>query len=269
MKGLTKKLITLFFLLLIAVALWVYGWVELRIPNGSTAILVSKTSGIDTNLFSSSGHSWRWQLLIPRNATLYIMNPRPYTKTINITLSLPSAKLYARYAEGSPPFTIKLTAKISHSLPLTPSYFIQSKTVPTETQLKTLHEAFMTKISNIFKKIMLQPQIKNSLTLLSLVKAQIQTENLSAPSQYSIEIISLDIPDYDVYKAAKNAYFDIQRSIVAALKETKTDEALLKKRRDDKLEMIKEYAQLLEDHPVLLEYLSKTSQDPAALFQQR
>ncbi|MCG8478600.1 MAG: hypothetical protein MI724_05860, partial [Spirochaetales bacterium] len=105
-----KLLVTLIILILLAGAGFGVGYVPLRLRAGTTAIMFSKTSGWDRTPLVAGEFAWRWELLIPTNATLHPFSTESRTVRVRSTRSLPSADLYRQYLEGEPALEQEIAA---------------------------------------------------------------------------------------------------------------------------------------------------------------
>ena len=103
-----KFLIILVLLIIAAGVVFYFGWVQIRIPAASYAVIFSKIGGTETRTYKSGDFIWRWKRLIPNNLTLYIFSSSPVEKQVLVEGQLPSAETYASIMEGRPDFSFKV-----------------------------------------------------------------------------------------------------------------------------------------------------------------
>ena len=103
------------FLILALFSLFVFflGWTQIKIPQTSYGIVVSKTDGISSSPVIPGKFSWYWQFLLPSNAKILSFKIEPYSVKKSFSTSLPSADFIRQALNVSAPLDYSFNFDIS------------------------------------------------------------------------------------------------------------------------------------------------------------
>jgi hypothetical protein len=73
------------------------GWVNFAVPQGSFAVLRSKSHGVDSELVEPGRFMWRWYRLIPRDTDLVVFSPEQQKRTWSASGTLPQSETLAAF----------------------------------------------------------------------------------------------------------------------------------------------------------------------------
>ena len=100
-------------LVLLAVAVFFVGWVQILIPAGTYAVIHTKTGGYEQEVVTSGEFMWRVERLLPTNMKLYRFKPEVMEVDVPVVSGvLPSGELYASFMENSPDFSYEIDLKV-------------------------------------------------------------------------------------------------------------------------------------------------------------
>ena len=103
-----KKVIAIFFILLVSAGVVFYfGWTQFKVGAGECGVLISKTSGVNSEPVLPGKFSWHWESLLPTNAVLRVFSLKPRTVTKTVSGSLPSADVYSTAFQSAPDFSYR------------------------------------------------------------------------------------------------------------------------------------------------------------------
>ena len=246
-----KFLILLILLLAIGGVVFFFGWIQILLPPGTYAVIHTKTGGYEEKAIPAGVFAWRIERLLPTNMTLYIFRVEPVEiETPEIKGTLPSGEIYSSLLTGNPDFSFKLKARLLVAL--------NPEALPTlmkEEGLKpeTLDAWYESKISSAVQRLVDDLQdnadsVYESGYFISLADRLSRDPEFSSIEIKRITPIELSFPDPDLYYEAKRQYFSLAKA-----KEAKY--VLFIQQEKSNLKVLKEYAELLTEYPILLKYL--------------
>ncbi|MCR5724558.1 MAG: hypothetical protein K6G80_05680 [Treponema sp.] len=109
---------TVIFVLLLAAAgfLFFRGWVQFSVGVDECGVLVSKTGGVYKMPVEKGRFVWRWEPLLPTNATLLRFSKQNWHCTKRVSGALPSAEIYSLQIQQNPDFTYSFDFDIALQL---------------------------------------------------------------------------------------------------------------------------------------------------------
>ncbi|MDR2952872.1 MAG: hypothetical protein LBU82_06495 [Treponema sp.] len=257
-----KFFISLFILLILGGAVFLFGWAQFWVPAGSYGVFSSKTHGIDPVLVKPGEFRWVWYRLLPTNVQVLSFRMDPQTFTINAGGSLPSGDTYAAFAGQSADFSWELNAAASFSL--NPDILVNLVTQNNITNQETLN-AYNRAIAEKIKAFVL-----SEITSGKMDNQQVE-KLLSGGSDADMEreisgkfpeirnltfaVQSARFPDFALYRHIRLLYEDFlnkQREYMAAAMDKKAEDRIDTQLRFNELER---YGELLTKYPSLLQYL--------------
>lgn len=111
-----KALVILILILAAASAVFFVGWIQIRLPAGSYAVIFTKTGGYEDKVIHPGAFCWRWQRLVPTNLTLYRYPLGPQSAELTVEESLPSGPLYSRILPENPDFSFRAVIRMHFSI---------------------------------------------------------------------------------------------------------------------------------------------------------
>jgi hypothetical protein len=265
-EGKTMKafLIILVILVILAGAVFYFGWVQIHLPAEHYAVVFTKTGGYDEEVIRPGEFSWRWERLIPTNTTLYIFDLHPRSEKVSFQGSLPSAALYSSVLPENPDFSYRGEIEVVFSIApeSLPALVAEEKLLPD--QLDDFYNLKAQALADIVLETLREtdadPADRQALT--RLVRREL------AASVPQLEISSLNvrvknIPDRDLYEIARSSYRELvqirdrsrEEAVVRLAEEqVRAENARAQERAD--LEALREYGQLLNEYPILLKAMA-------------
>jgi hypothetical protein len=246
-----KLLILLILLLIIGGVVFFFGWIQILIPPGCYAVIHTKTGGYEEKVIPAGVFAWRIERLLPTNMTIYLFRVEPReVETTEIQGTLPSGDVYSAFLDGNPDFSFRLKASVLVSLntEVLPSLVAEEGLKP-----ETLDEWYEIKVASVLQR--LASDIRENAGRISEVGYFEHLKDRLAldPEFASLKIerivpMELILPDQDLYNEAKRQYLSLAKA-----RETKDIVSIQQEKSN--LKVLKEYAELLTQYPVLLKYL--------------
>ncbi|POR02829.1 hypothetical protein AU468_06130 [Alkalispirochaeta sphaeroplastigenens] len=271
-----KRFVALLIILLVlgAVAFGV-GYVPLRLQDGTVAVLYTKTSGWDPEPLQAGTFDWRWELLIPTNARIHHFPDTPRRAQLHTSALLPSAELYETFLEGAPSLRQELTLEIQYRpvpqnfVTLAPRGISSDNIEPWLVSL----DRELTGAALVFAATALEDLLEAedllvpvpALTREIADKLQARFPDLDIQA---VVVESLELPDPQLYRLARDTYRRLQRLREEALGEAIRAAARDREAADHRVSMLQQFGKVFSEYPVLLEYLeitARTGQNPLKL----
>lgn len=246
-----RFLILLIVLLVIGGVVFFFGWIQILLPPGTYAVIHTKTRGYEEKAIPAGVFAWRIERLLPTNMTLYVFRVEPTEVEIPVVQgTLPSGKIYSSLLTGNPDFSFKLRASLLVALnPEALPTLVEHEGLKPE----TLEAWYESKISSVMQRLVDDLQ-DNTDSVYESGYFKGLADSLSRDPEFSsIEIKritpkELSFPDPDLYYEAKRRYFSLSKA-----REAK--DVLFIQQEKSNLKVLKEYAELLTEYPILLKYL--------------
>jgi hypothetical protein len=258
-----KFLVSLLLLVIVGGVVFYFGWIQFELPPNIYGVVFTKTHGWEDSVVHPGDFEWRWQRLLPTNLKLYVFSAKPHTVNTETSGSLPSAELYSRQIEGNPDFSYRLSLSVTFAVnPDALPRLVQEDGLEPDT-LETWYEQFGTELQNQAVEIASQ-SIQNldesqSALPVSSIQRQIQrTIEQEYPELRvtSVAVNTLEVPDIEVYEAAKETYFATLNAEREALSQATFESTQQTAAEEARLELLQRYGEVLENFPVLLDYFS-------------
>ncbi|HAE21135.1 MAG TPA: hypothetical protein DCG47_02270, partial [Spirochaetaceae bacterium] len=103
---------TLVLLTLTSAAVFLIGWLPLRVEPGKYAVVASKTGGVEDEVVSSGRFFWSAAALLPTNLRLVQFSPARVERLISLSGELPSAGAYRAFMAGEPDFSWDISLRV-------------------------------------------------------------------------------------------------------------------------------------------------------------
>jgi hypothetical protein len=262
-KKFAKKILTLIFLLAIAVAVFFLGWVQYLVPIGSYGVLRSKTHGTSDRLIENGNLRWVWYRLIPTNVTVIPLSIQENTVSVDFSGALPSGATYAALAGLETDFSYNFQASFRYRLkPESLPALVDRENLLSQADLDTYLSRLSGDIEN-YAKVLLWSYGDNEKNLAEARETgSIAGFEQALASQYpDVEILgstvkTLRFPDFVLYnevKALYREYITTQRTDIRDTVGRIAADNIQNRRRLDELAG---YGELLTKYPVLIQYLA-------------
>lgn len=268
-----KRTITLLIILiLLGAAIFSVGYVPIRIPAGSVAVLHSKTSGWEVSPIQAGDFAWRWELLIPTNATLHTFPDDPRSLEVRTDALLPSAAVYAPMLEGLPSLAQTMRFRVRYRF--SPESF--ARYAPRGLREDSLDRWYRDRDDEIRTTAV----VAAGSAILDLVTSQQLILPVSAVSTrildqlthrfpdlefQAVVIDTLEVPDPQLYRLARDTYRAVQNAREEALLDAARELARGQATADHRASVLQQYGRIFSEYPILLEYLeitARTGRDP-------
>ncbi len=264
-----KFLVGLIILIVAGAVVFYFGWVQLQLPADTYAVAFTKTGGWDKSVLQPGTFIWRWERVIPTNFKLDKYELVTRQSRLQTSGSLPSGDVYSQYLPGNPSF--------SFDIELTVSYRLKPEALPQLTQDGILTPQTLDIYYSNFEAGLVQ---KAETTLQSLVNENSGSGTLS-PAALETSLVSelrkqfpnfdilhatptkLQIPDMALYRRARDSYVALLDSKTRSLEQAANAAAADQVRKDNRLELLRQYGEVLTQYPILLKYLAlENGQNP-------
>jgi len=250
----------LVFLILVAGTVFFFGWVQLQVPAGTSAVIFSKTNGWESNVVEPGVFTWRWERLIPTNLELYVFPDSRRSFELSVEGSLPGAGSLIAFVDDSSAFDY--SARVTVSIGVTP------EALPALAEQENLRpdtlESYFDQIEAQAKELtaeavdeVLESLPDNPGTRIEEISESIQNElswRFSNITIHSVAVTELSLPDTGIYQQARGLLREVMQTRAASLQSAAADIASEQTADENELNRLQRYAEILDQYPVLLEY---------------
>ncbi|WP_277056536.1 hypothetical protein [Treponema socranskii] len=213
-----KKVIAIFFILLVSAGVVFYfGWTQFKVGAGECGVLISKTSGVNSEPVMPGKFSWHWECLLPTNAVLRVFSLKPRSVTKTVSGSLPSADVYSTAFQSAPDFSYRFdficTARVT---PENIIALVKNGIVTDAESLDAYLDSSCTALAGKAAAYILmkssdstdfQPETVTSEELLEGLRASVDYPNIVFDN---FAVLSSKLPDRTLYNSARDAYIEAQ-----------------------------------------------------------
>ncbi|MBU0935299.1 MAG: hypothetical protein KKI09_04175 [Spirochaetes bacterium] len=259
-----KKLVaSLIILTLLAVAVFLLGWLPLRVQPGRHSVVVSKINGVRETVLSPGQFFWTAEALLPTNLKVYSFAPVSSEQRVQVSGELPSAAVYSEFLAGQPDFSWEVSLRIAagirpQSLPTLVSQF----GITDEAALRAYLDTELVRAAEDVRSLLIaaasdpariQELLEGSLSadfieLIQQLRPQLQVQEAT--------VVSARVPDLAIYHSARDLYNQYIHSYQALVEPALA--AASSRAVEDQVRMtsLRRYGELLTEFPVLVEYLA-------------
>jgi len=282
----------LFFILLILLALGIFlvGFIQLRLSPGQQAIIHTKTHGWHPYIVRHGEVTWMWQGLLPTNVTIVRFHDAPRNLILQEHIQLPSWEVYS---EGLPSsafdfsFTFALEYRFdeSHYKEVFGHFFRPGSETSDEIALNTInlaHEQISLEIkrraSGVSEQLFQQISSQNHIPDSEVISIRQRFHDLFLESFTQIKgirilssgLTNIIIPDFDLYFQLRRNFLDNQQVISERLSEIQIQLASSERLDQAKFTILRSYGEILTQFPGLLDYfriIGEVGVDPLSLVE--
>lgn len=261
------KVKTFFLIIILLAALgagFYFGWVQFRLSEHTYGVIFTKTGGWDTETVKPGEFNWRWEGLIPTNMTLYRVPVRPQSVTVSREGTLPSGDTYAGVLENGGDFTYSMEFSLTYELKpqLLPQLVMDRGLEPSslEEWYRGINREFMSAATRIASEELGEIDSARSEEISFTALEELLMEELSKDFPFvefsAIQPKQLDIPDMDLYHAAKTYYLNVLEAKEKIEVETLEQKQSWMVSEVSKLDVLEKYGKLFTDYPGLVRYFA-------------
>jgi len=272
-----KKLIVIaIILLLLGGTAFYFGWVQIRLPENTYAVLFTKTGGWDEEVTEPGKFNWRWEKLIPTNCKIHTFTLEPHTSRISASGSLPSGDIYAGILDPAPDFTF--------SMDLTVTFNIRPDALPSLVSDALLSEetfdswygetktAISSKAGTFIRERSTDVTAASSLTAMadSLISDLTRYLESSFPEVdfKAVFVGDIDIPDFELYLTAKRLFLEYSESRKESYEEALSRITWTESRSEQHFNILEKYGELITRYPSLLDLFSLKGGDLGIILEE-
>lgn len=260
-----KIIISLILILILAGAGFILGLVSLAVPDGYVGIVETKINGVEDKLLIGGvwNWNWRWEKVLPTAMTIHLFREESYQADMDASIKgdiFPSGSNYATALDGGADFSyeLQLFVEFSISRDALPELVREGLTPETlEAWSQKMARKMTQKIS---ATVLAQPDLLFQADYLTTVRS-ILTDSDEFSSILIEQIIpkKVKVPDYDLYKLAKENYFILQEAHLKLklekLEMEKERNAQALNKEMDIIRKIDQYGEILANYPVIMDFL--------------
>jgi hypothetical protein len=260
-----KAVFTAVILFAAGAAIFLTGWIQLRIPTGRYALLVSKTSGWGESMISPGTFSWSWEALLPTNLKIRDFKVSSVSEPFSASGTLPDAELYSAFLQERPSFSYAISGKIgvSPSLERLPSVIRSRSLLDQEALDAWLGDEARRACGRIAEFISRESSDQEFKSVLSKGGKALEEDILARLRPEFPDIIlerlsleSSEIPDFALYSRTRELYSSFLGAQASAMNSVLREIAENTARDEYELESLARYGELLDKHPILIDFLA-------------
>ena len=264
-----KALISTLLLLAAAGAIFVAGWIQILLPHATYAVLFSKTGGLDPRVMAAGTFVWRWERVIPNNVTLFLFEVQPQSVATHLSGELPSAQAVASVLPDGADFHYQATVTVTFTVrpEALPQLVATEGLTPdtladwTQTQGAAVGRAALELLQRRAQAAALQNAAALEAEVLDLLAAGFPRLQVLA-----VRFADLRVPDIEIYERGRRAYlalmdarYEARRAAAVDLAHERERGLVAQETRRAALQVLREYGVVLQEYPVLIEFLALRS----------
>jgi hypothetical protein len=211
------------------------GWTQFKVGAGKCGILISKTSGVNSEPVLPGKFTWHWECLIPTNAELRLFNLTPYTEIKSIEGELPSSDVYSTVFNIRPDFSYKFDFSISGKVePSAIAELVKKGDISDQDSLKKYLDSAYTVSAGKAASFILEKAADGASFRPESLKTEDILTGIGAAGEWpyiiftDFAVASSKLPDRTLYNSARDTYIEEQKQqrIRAAERRKKVSELL-------------------------------------------
>jgi len=249
------------FLIILAFAAFVFyvGWIQIRIPEGHYALVYTKTGGYDRQLIAPGQFVWRWENLFPQNLTLHFLQLKTEYGTMVLDAYLPSGKLYGEAIHHPDAFHYSMELEYHFSLNKDALDDLLIQELYDSDSLPTLYDDYRSRCNRLIREKITEDLDKGGFSLDELDKIEkelIRTLEEQNPNFVisDLKINSYSFPDWELYEISRQNFIEELEQMRKIDFLAEQQSAQIEDKTLRKMDLLKQYGEILTEYPVLLEY---------------
>lgn len=270
-----KTVISLIIIVILGAVVFGFGYVPIRLEPGERVLLFSRTGGWDEEALYPGEFSWRWELLIPKNVTFYRFPAETRRLAIASDATLPSADLYREYLEGKPSLNEKIRLRLRYRISDTGIAQLAPMGLDAE-GISAWYDDFddglrATALDAAADAIRSYTDQGASRSIADIATAMITERITDRFPEIDLEAViveELALPDIALYEMGRETYRAVQERRRAVILSVTTESAGSRTLQNERLDTLARYGEILDQHPILLDYLeiaARHGSDPLSI----
>ncbi len=258
MKKARKFLSSFIILLIFAIIIFFFGWIQFLVKPGTCAIMTSKTSGLYKEAIIPGKFLWRWEKLLPTNVQLENFSLKTFTSNQVVQGFLPSGDFYANEFDKNLDFSYKFDMDISLNVnPQTIYELYKSNKIQNDDDLQKFLEQSAKSLSFIIAQEILEANenesyyVQNEILSETFINQILSKNDFSGLQINSVELKNSKIPDVKFYNTIKNFYDSYLQNIQSKIDKKAEEQAQKILDEDRNLKRLEQFAELIKKYPEL------------------
>lgn len=260
-RHMKKFLVISLILLVIAAVIFYFGWIQLKVEKDTYGVIYTKTGGYMDKPVTSNAFRWAPAALIPYNTELISIPSSSRTISITGRQPLPSSAEYSSVMVGNADFSYEAVILVSYRLStgyvttLVEDRGYTSENIGEWYSLMedALTQAVLTEIQG-----MIGEQIAREHTVDTIDEKRIKailTTKFPELAITDFSLISISLPDLELYEMAKGYYRELVAVKNSSLQEELIQTADQRAQNEVKIDLLKRYGSLFSEFPALIDYI--------------
>ncbi|MCK4541873.1 MAG: hypothetical protein KAU17_06525 [Spirochaetales bacterium] len=273
-----KNILLLILFLIVAGSIFWFGWIRADLEENTYGIVYTKTGGYRDTILKPGIFFWSLEGLIPKNVKVITFPLIPQRFNLSTGGLLPSGDVYGIYLEGNPDFSWTIDLSVTFIIkPDSLLDLVENKGLTRE-NLDTWYSDFAnlclshtlslinetiygTSPSDRLSQSLSTPGETPNLFQLNKPVAQHLAEEFPQVDFIQVLLNNSHFPDPELYSEGRKQYFAMLELKKKAAASSMEESAAEQFRESTRLEILQRYGKLLSEYPVLVDYLSLSSEE--------
>jgi len=248
--------VTLAALVVFGSAIFVIGWLPVRVRPGSYAVIVTKTGGVDPTVLAPGRFRWSAAAFLPTNVRLITFSPASAERRVELSGTLPSAAAYSAFMAGEPDFSYAMTIRLIASprpaaLPELFGRWGIADDAALAAWLDTEIDLAAAEVRGAVSGMKGGPAVVDGPSLVALVASRRPLLDVR-----DVEVLSSHVPDMSLYDDARRLYAAYIERFRASVEPALAAASSKSAAEQVQIDVLKRYGELLERYPTLIDYLA-------------
>lgn len=258
MKKAKKILWNFIILLIFAIVVFFFGWIQFLVKPGTCAIMTSKTSGLYKEAIIPGKFLWRWEHLLPTNVHLENFSLKSFTSNQIVQGFLPSGDIYSSEFDKNLDFSYRFNMDINLNVNPQKIYELyKSNKIQNDDDLQKFLEQNAKSLSFLIAEEILKSNendsfyVQNEILDETFINRILNKNNFDGIQINSIELKNSKIPDVKFYNKIKNFYDAYLENIQSKIDKRAEEQAQKILDEDRTLKRLEQFAELIKKYPEL------------------
>lgn len=258
MKKAKKILWNFIILLIFAIVVFFFGWIQFLVKPGTCAIMTSKTSGLYKEAIISGKFLWRWERLLPTNVHLENFSLKSFTSNQIVQGFLPGGDIYANEFDKNLDFSYRFNMDINlNANPQKIYELYKSNKIQNDDDLQKFLEQNAKSLSFLIAEEILKSNendsfyVQNEILDETFINKILNKNNFDGIQINSVELKNSKIPDVKFYNKIKNFYDTYLENIQSKIDKKAEEQAQKILDEDRNLKRLEQFAELIKKYPEL------------------
>jgi len=243
-------------LAVLGTAVFLIGWLPLRMRPGDYAVMVTKTGGVDPVVVAPGSFRWSAATFLPTNARLVTFTPAMAERLLEVSGELPSAKAYSAFMAGSPDFSYAVSARLTAApkpevLPELFSRWGVDDDEALSAWLESEMDLAATELGAALREASGVPGGIDEASLALRLSSRHPMLDVRG-----VRIVASRMPDPNLYDEARRLYSAYMERFRASVEPALAKASSSAAEDQVRLDVLKRYGELLAAYPALIDYLA-------------